>query len=278
MQHQFLRRSWAFGILTIGLVCAAEVGAETAGDPPLAPQSTSGDEIQEITVTARRRDESLERVPITITAFTAKQLEERTITSQEDLQSAVPGLAVRAGSNSNELTYSIRGQTVDAYSESSPGVLAYFNDVSANTAGSALIYDLASLQVLKGPQGTLFGRNTTGGAVLFTSARPGNEFGGYFTERLGDYNLRETIAAIDLPIADDKVLLRIAGDTRRRDGYVTNLYNNTKLGQDVRDSVRTTLLVRPMDKLENTTVVQYNSAGGNNANGGIYSVYGPDGA
>jgi iron complex outermembrane receptor protein len=167
---------------------------------------------------------------------------------------------------------------VDAYSESSPGVLAYFNDVSVNTAGSALIYDLGSLQVLKGPQGTLFGRNTTGGAVLFTSARPANEFGGYFTERLGDYNLRETIAAIDLPIADDKVLLRIAGDTRRRDGYVTNLYNNSKLGQDVRDSVRTTLLVRPMDKLENTTVLQYNSAGGNNANGGIYSVYGPDGA
>jgi iron complex outermembrane recepter protein len=265
---------WATGALAQG---GEQTVAESTAAAPAAAEHGSGGEIEEIIVTARRRDESLSRVPISITAFAPSQLEERTITSQEDLQSAVPGLTVRSTNNSNDLNYSIRGQTVDAFSTSSPGVLPYINDVQVNTGGTSLIYDLGSLQVLKGPQGTLFGRNTTGGAVLFNSATPGNQFGGYFTERLGDYNLRETVAAVDLPLVDDKALLRVAGDTKRRDGYVTNLYDDTKLGQVVQDSVRTTLLLRPIEKLDITTMLQYNDSGGNNANGGVFSVYGPGG-
>ena len=260
----------------VSLICAGGVRAETA-EGATAAEAASGDQIDEIVVTARRRDESLSKVPISITAYTPRQLEERTITSEEDLQSAVPGLTVRSTNSSNDLNYSIRGQTLDAFSTSSPGVLPYINDVQANTGGTSMIYDMDALEVLKGPQGTLFGRNTTGGAVLFNTAKPSDQFGGYFTERLGNYNLRETIAAVNLPF-DDKVLLRIAGDTKRRDGYVTNLYDDSKLGQVVQDSIRATLLLRPIEKLEISTVFQYNDSGGNNANGGIYSVYGPGGA
>jgi iron complex outermembrane receptor protein len=212
-----------------------------------------------------------------VTAFTPSQLAERTITTQEDLQSAVPGLTIRSTNNSNDLNYSIRGQTVDAFSNSSPGVLPYFNDVQTNIGGPTMIYDMASLQVVKGPQGTLFGRNTTGGAVLFYSEAPTGRFGGYLTTRLGDYNLRETVAAVNLPVIDDELHVRIAGDTKRRDGYVTNLYDSAKLGQIVQDSMRASVFFAPMDGLENTTVFQYNDAGGSGTNGGVYSVYGPDG-
>jgi iron complex outermembrane recepter protein len=271
MKSQFMLCLSAGSILWLGALHTSRVYAESAA------ATDSANQLEEVVVTARRREESLSRVPITIAAFTNKQLVDRSITSQEDMQSAVPGLTVRSTNSSNDLNYSIRGQTLVAYSSSSPAVLPYINDVQANTGGTAMIYDLGALQVLKGPQGTLFGRNTTGGAVLFNTATPGEQFGGFFTERLGDYNLRETIAAVDLPI-NEKILIRIAGDTKRRDGYVTNLFDDDspKLGQVVQDSIRTTVLLRPVDKLEISTVFQYNDSGGNSANGGVYSVYGPN--
>jgi iron complex outermembrane recepter protein len=284
MRREFSMTSCSMLAVAIGLICSEGLHAQTAtgsvsvaAPAAVAPATTAPDDsIDEIVVTARRRDESLSKVPISITAFGHTQLDDRSITSSTDLQAAVPGLTVRSTNSSNDLNYSIRGQTLDAFSTSSPGVLPYINDVQANTGGSSLIYDIDSLQVLKGPQGTLFGRNTTGGAVLFDTAKPTDKFGGFFTERLGDYNLRETVAAMNLPF-NDQVLLRLAGDTKRRDGFVTNLYDGEKLGAVVQDSIRATLVLRPVDKLEISTMAQYNDSGGNNENGGIYSVYGPGG-
>jgi iron complex outermembrane receptor protein len=259
------------GALVVAL--AAPSVARAQGPDSVAPASTaSAPSDADIIVTARRRDESLSRVPVSITAFGAEQLANRTITSQADLQAATPGLLVRATANSNDLNYAIRGQSLDAYSGSAAAVLPYFDDAQLPIGGAAALYDLQSVQVLKGPQGTLFGRNTTGGAVLYTTAKPTNELGGFLTGRIGNLDLRQVTGAVNIPIVDDTVLLRVSGDVRSRDGYVLNLFNGKTLGGDERQSGRVILTVKPSESIQNTTVFQYNHASGTNVVGGLYSV------
>jgi iron complex outermembrane receptor protein len=196
-----------------GVSFAADAVAAAPG-AAAAPAS----ELSAVVVTARRRSENLEKVPVAISALGAVQMAARTIVSERDLQAAVPGLIVRASEQQNQLNYAIRGQTIDAFSGSSPGVLTYFNDVAVSGVSATTFYDLEGVQVLKGPQGTLFGRNTTGGAVLFNTVKPSNTFGGFIDAQIGDLNLRDVKGAIDIPIVTDKVQLRVAGDYRSRDG------------------------------------------------------------
>src|SRR6201999_4418148 len=117
-------------------------------------------------------------------------------------QVSVPGLIVRSTAVSTQQNYSIRGQSIDAFTGSSPAVLAYTNEVETNTGGPSTFFDLGSIQVLKGPQGTLFGRNTTGGAVLFTTAEPEKPFRGYGTFRGGNLGLKEVLGAVNMPFSD----------------------------------------------------------------------------
>ncbi len=243
-----------------------------AADAAAQAQATGPVGLGEIVVTARRRDENLQKVPVAITAFGAEQMAQRSVVSERDLQSAVPGLVVRASEQQNQLNYAIRGQTIDAFSGSSPGVLTYLNDVQVSGATATTFYDLSGVQVLKGPQGTLFGRNTTGGAVLFNTAKPSNAFRGFITFKAGDFNLKEIQGAIDIPIIADKVQLRVAGDLRDRDGYVRNLNDGRLLGTEDNRSGRVTLVLNPIEALKNTTVVQYSRYGGTALTGELYSV------
>jgi iron complex outermembrane receptor protein len=229
--------------------------------------------LAEITVTARRREENQERVPVTVTALTADMLAAKSIQTESDLQAAVPGLTVQAFPLNNVLAFSIRGQTLDGLTASSPAVLPYINEAQINALSPSTFYDLSSVQVLKGPQGTLFGRNSTGGAMLYTTTAPGNEFGGYIVGGFGNYSEQYVKAAVDLPIVRDTVLLRIAGEEYGRDGYINNLFNHTHLGEDAHKSGRATLLVRPVEGLENSTVFQFARTGGNLATGAGYSAF-----
>jgi iron complex outermembrane receptor protein len=111
-------------------------------------------------------------VPVAVSVLTSEALRTRSINSEADLQTATPGLIVRSTQGSSQFNYAIRGQSIDAFSVSQPGVLTYVNEFQTNALSAGSLYDLGSVQVLKGPQGTLFGRNTTGGAVLFSTARP----------------------------------------------------------------------------------------------------------
>lgn len=244
----------------------------------------------DIVVTARRRSEGISRVPTSITALGAESLAERSISTQADLQAAVPGLVVRETQSNNQLNYSIRGQTVDAFSGSSTAVVPYVNEVPFVAGGVASFFDLQSIQVLKGPQGTLFGRNATGGAVLSQTAQPTNERGGNLKLGYGNFNAIDVEGAINLPIAEDKVLFRAAFKIARRDGYIDNVYagpvfngnNNRELGKLESTAVRGSLLLKPLDTFENLTVIQYEHTGGNNSGTRIFSfntcgATGPDG-
>lgn len=232
--------------------------------------------IEEVVVTARRRTEGLSRVPIAISAVDAEQILERSIRSDSDLQFTVPGLTIRQTQGNNSLTYAIRGQSADTFSGSPSAVVAYMNEVPMNISGASTFYDLESIQVLKGPQGTLFGRNTTGGAVLYTSAKPTEELEGRLRVRVGNYNLREVEGMINVPLIDDTLLLRAAFNTIERDGYIDNLLTGRKHGEVGRDSGRVSLTFRPNERLENTTVFAYSESDSINTGASYtYSVYEP---
>jgi iron complex outermembrane recepter protein len=229
----------------------------------------------DIIVTARRREEDLSRVPIAITAMDSNDLVERAVVSDADLQRTVPGLTIRQTQGNNSLTYSLRGQSADIFSGSPSAVITYFNEVPIPVSQSSSFFDLQSIQVLKGPQGTLFGRNATGGAVLFTSIKPSDEFEGYVRGRYGNYDRVELEGAVNLPMGEIAAL-RIAGNLTYRDGYIDNLYTGDTLGDINRESLRASLRLTPADGIENTTVVQYSNSHGTNTGASYtYSVYSP---
>lgn len=250
-----------------------KVGAgEPASTDPAQPSAPADNAGADIIVTAQRRSETLERSPVAVSVVTQEALQERAIVTETDLQIAVPGLTVKTGQNENQLNFSLRGQTVDPFSSSRPSVLPYFNEVQVGGVGGTALYDLESVQVLKGPQGTLFGRNSTGGAVLYTSARPTKTLGGYAVARLGNYDARQFEGAINLPLAEDSALLRVAGFLQRRDGYQLNLFRNERLGEVSRESVRLSLSLRPTGTISNDLVVDYGHSDGKSLSSVVYNV------
>ncbi len=241
------------------LLLAATSTAALAQSAPEQPASADAIEREsEIVVTARRTSESIQSVPVSVTAFTADMLRKASIRDTQDLLVKTPGIFL-AGSGGRENTnFSIRGQSKALAGNSAPGVISYFAEVPAPTLGSSIpTYDLSSVQVLKGPQGTLFGRNTTGGAILYYPTAPGYDLSGYVSGTYGRYDARILEAALNLPIVTDKVALRIAGQVQKRDGWTKNI----GVGDDADDlnsrAVRASLLLEPFEGFSNTTIVEY---------------------
>ena len=214
--------------------------------------------LEEITVTARKRTENLQNTPISITTFTANDLERRQIYSVADLDEATPNLvfdtaAPSSGSNSAASVF-IRGVgQIDFTPTTDPGVGIYVDGVYyARAIGSALDFlDVERISVLRGPQGTLFGRNTIGGALNIVSKKPTEGFGGDSTVTIGSANQINVSTNINLPISDT-LLTKISGSIRNQDGYVTNLErpNAPKLGDNNSSSVRASILWTPSDGVE----------------------------
>jgi iron complex outermembrane receptor protein len=258
-------------LLAAGMALAlfnAPVRAQTGAAP------SSAEDIGEITVTAQRREEALSKVPESVSAFNGEVLKTQVVESEQDLAALVPGLIVKDGQNQNQVSFTLRGQTLDPFSGASPAVLTYLNEVPFNGGNSATaFYDFSSLQVLKGPQGTLFGRNATGGAVLYSSALPGTEYGASFTARVGERSLSEFEAAVDLPFIPDTLLVRLAGEYKEQNGYVHNLLAGGTLGDIDTKSGRATVVWMPAEKLKNTTVFEYSSFGGTESASELYSYY-----
>ncbi len=227
------------------LVCTA---AMTCGiTPAFSAEPTASAALEEIVVTARRRAESLQETPIAISAFSAAALERQQILSTEDLDQVAPNLQFASygpltGNNSAAQVY-IRGiGQSDGSSGVDPGVGLYIDEVyMGRSVGGVMDFrDIANVQVLRGPQGTLFGRNTIGGAVLLTTTLPGQDFGGTVRVGLGDDNLREAFAAVDLPMGDS-LAARISAGARKRDGYVTRIFDGMDLGDEDSFTVQSSL-------------------------------------
>lgn len=267
---RWLRVAVSLGALSAGLVTAPAF-AQGTPESVANPQAAS-----EIIVTARRREEDLSDVPIAITAIGQEDLLKRAVSGDADLQRTVPGLTIRQTQGNNSLTYSLRGQSADIFSGSPSAVVTYLNEVPIPVSESSAFFDLQAVEVLKGPQGTLFGRNATGGAVLFTSAKPTDTLEGYVRGRIGNYDRREVEGAINLPLAEDTIMLRGAFKFVYADGYIENLINGDDLGRENRENGRLTLTVKPGETVSNTTMVQYsNNHSLNTGASYTWSVYAP---
>src|SRR5690606_9670603 len=164
-----------------------------------------------------------------------------------------------SGSGGREnVIYQIRGQSKALSGPSSPAVVSYFAEVPDPTFGSFVPqFDIASVQVLKGPQGTLFGRNTTGGAILYAPQAPTYEWGGYISGIAGDFDKRQIQGAVNLPLVDSKAALRVAGDIDRRDGFTDNIGGGSDIDNVENQSFRVSLLLEPSENLSNTTLFDY---------------------
>jgi iron complex outermembrane recepter protein len=248
-----------YGTITgVALLVAAEPVVAQSTSPP-APEAT---ELTTITVTARRTEERLQDVPVAVQVFDANSLAERRIGSETDLQVATPGLTVRQTGSSDQLNYAIRGQSIDAFSFSSPAVVAYFNEVQTGGVAATSFFDLQSIQVLKGPQGTLFGRNATGGAVLYGAQKPTKEFGGYFKTGYGNYQNREVEVALNATL-NDAIAVRVSGKSRQRRGFQHNLLSDTYVNSIDSQTGRLSLLIAPSDSgFENVIMFQRGIYGG----------------
>jgi iron complex outermembrane recepter protein len=221
--------------------------------PAFAAEPTAAASLEEIIVTARRREESLQETPIAISAFSAAALERQQIVSTDDLDQVAPNLQFASygpltGNNSAAQVY-IRGiGQSDGSSGVDPGVGLYIDEVyMGRSVGGVMDFrDIANVQVLRGPQGTLFGRNTIGGAVLLTTTLPGDEFGGTVRVGVGDDNLREGFAAVDLPMTQ-ALAARVSVGARKRDGYVTRVFDGMDLGDEDSYTVQSSLRWLPSD-------------------------------
>ena len=223
----FKQKRDSFGVLTAVSLAAAALASTSAfaqTAPPQAENETVG--LEDIIVQARKVDENLQDVPVAVTAFTGDQLETKGVVRLQDVASFTPGLYMRSGSNSPAgITVALRGQFQnDTLATLDPSVGTYVDGVYwARAYGlNTTLLDVSSVQVLKGPQGTLFGRNTTGGAILINSNDPElGEFSGKLSASYGRYNEFEPTAVINIPIGE-KVAIRLAGKRFSRDGYTTN--------------------------------------------------------
>jgi iron complex outermembrane recepter protein len=257
----FFSRALAF-LCASGVLMLICVGRSVAADSAPSADADNSSQIGEVIVTARRREERAQDVPIAITALSAEAIEERHLETGVQLAETVPSMNVSTGTVRNAASYSIRGQ--GATLGAGPGVVAYFAEVPlpqgnlgsvTQGGGPGLYYDLQDIQVLNGPQGTLFGRNTTGGAVLLEPKRPEQEFGGYVQVQYGNYNDRGAEAALNIPLLPGTLALRIAGKYEIRDGFSVDVNSGRRYDDLDFGAGRIGLLFTPTEGIENYLLV-----------------------
>lgn len=238
MSHVFSGKSTRLTLVTavISLGTAVPAWAQPDASADEGAAATQGAVIEEVVVVARRREESIQDVPIAISAFTGTELLDAGIKNVAQLAEVVPNMVFHTGAPTGGGTSTgslyIRGVGSNEVSMGTePGVGLYVDDVYlARSVGSVLdLVDIESVQVLRGPQGALFGRNNIGGAILLKTRRPSDEFGGTAELTLGTEDQAELQAAVDVPL-NDSVRTRLSVLGGERDGFVDNLDGGNNLG------------------------------------------------
>ena len=218
--------------------------------------TTTAGGLEEITVTARKREERLQETPISITAFSGRGLEERQITQIDQIAADVPNLTIKSSvatsGNSSSASFFIRGiGQSDFLLNVDPGVGLYVDGVyiPRSIGGLLDLLDPERIEVLRGPQGTLFGRNTIGGAISITSQKPSPTWGGYGQITTGSFSRIDLQGRVSGPITDN-LLVAISGERLSQDPYVTNVLPGGP-GEGNRDSwtLRGQVAYTPTDRL-----------------------------
>jgi iron complex outermembrane receptor protein len=218
----------------------------------VAGQPESSDvAIAEVIVQARRRDENLQQVPVAVTALDADEIEVRNIQSTEDLNGRAPGVAVNGGNFFGRATGAFRVRGI-------PGVAFYVDGVVRSSAEGLLmnVVDLERMEMLRGPQGTTFGKNAIGGAVQYITQRPREETQAKFKTTLGSMSRKDLTATLDLPLAPT-LFSKVAVATLNRDGYMDSTTTGASLGDQEDRVARFDLLWRPSERFDALFIAEY---------------------
>jgi len=271
MSHRFVGKyvtAVLLGTTAIGFGMGAQ--AQSTAQTSSAGQQVADADIQQveqITVTATRRVERLQDVPISIAVFNQQQLSDHNVVSAQDLAAYTPSLSANSNYGNDNTSFAIRGFVQDT--GTAPSVGTYFADVveprgasnglpTGSGAGPGDFFDLENVQVLKGPQGTLFGRNTTGGDVLLVPQKPTDQLGGYIEGSYGNYDLQRIQAVLNVPLAEN-IRFRVGLDHESQDGY---LRNTSDIGTSRYDGINYTAVRASLDidvtsNIENYTIASY---------------------
>jgi iron complex outermembrane recepter protein len=284
------RKSSISLIAVVAMIAAWPASAQETGPDPSsaadrqrsgAPGNSAGSitEVPDIIVTAQRREERNQDVPIAITAFSGERLQQQNVRTGQDLNGVVPSLQVSPSAQASREVeaFILRGQAVSF--QGAPSVVVYLNEVplpqgvSINQQGGPGNYvDLENVQVLAGPQGTLFGRNTTGGAALLVPRKPTNDLGGYVQASVGNYDYRGVEAVLNIPVIRDKLLVRVSGTYQDRDGYTRDVVWNKDRDNLHYYAGRIGITLKPTERIENYLMI-YGASSRNNGIGYIHKAF-----
>lgn len=204
------------------------VGAHAQQQAEGDEAATSRAELEEIVVQARRRDEGLQDVPISVAVISERDLENFDLGLASELQNYVPNLTINGAFGSTNPQIFIRGVGNNDYNDNAGATVGvYLDGVFVNApAGKLLqVFDTENVQVLRGPQGTLFGRNNTAGAILFSPKKPGDKFEGQISTNFGNFGQRDVEAALTVPLGST-LSTRIAVNSRNSTGWGENRDSN----------------------------------------------------
>ncbi|WP_299694003.1 TonB-dependent receptor [Hydrocarboniphaga sp.] len=254
--------NWAVAIACLSFTGSAfaQIAApktDTAPAPDAAPGQTAASGagvIDEVVVTARKTRENIQDVPVAITALGGDALAEASIFDVQDIQTHTPNIYIRTAPGQGQaIAIQIRGQVQnDTVATLDPSVGFYQDGIYiARPFGSNVSFvDVQSVQVLRGPQGTLFGRNTTGGAILLTSNDPVlNSYSGSLATGVSSFDGVKSEAVVNIPLINDKLALRVAGQRVTNDGYAFDATNQRGTGSEHHTLLRAKLLFKATDEL-----------------------------
>ena len=234
--------------------------AAAAADTPAASDQQDTVTLNAVTVTARRREEPLQDVPVAVSAFGEEQLDNMQASDISGLQGAVPNMNIVQGRGSaNSVNVFIRGiGQPDALQTFDPGVGIYVDDVYYSRINGALfsLFDVAQVEVLRGPQGTLYGKNSTGGAIKLTTKDPFQDEGGAFEATIGDFDRTEARFYAGGQLSE-RVAASVAAMTGSNDGYVRDPATGQRYNDDDTQAIRTKLAFRNGEAFDATLSLDY---------------------
>lgn len=220
--------------------------------------------IADIVVTAQKKAENLQSVPISVSAVGGEQLANMQVTTLQALQGTVPNVMIDNFANTpNNAVFTIRGIGViepDPYAGNTVSIVV--DGVPQFFSMGALLdmYDVDRVEILRGPQGTLFGANTTGGVVNVVTARPTGEFGGTVKAMYGNYDRFDLSGSLEVPLVTDTLSLKVAGIHTQRKGWVTNVFDGSDMGKKNINAIRGQLYFTPGTDLKITLQGEYVAA------------------
>lgn len=264
----------------------AQTSEAAAADAAAADTSAEDGQVSDIIVTAQRRSQRLQDVPVSVTAFDSAALEAQAVQQLTDLNAKTPNVVLApVGAYPYASAFFIRGLGfADVESTFEPAVGVEMNGVYLARNSGALqdFFDIASVEILRGPQGTLYGRNTIGGVVSVRTKRPGDTPGGEVLLTGGDHGRREVRAALETPVGDT-FAVRVSGLYKNYDGYNYNATTKKRVGDNEVFSGRVTLVATPTPEFEAALVVDYDRERGSGAAfrnaslpGNVYYNFSPD--